>query len=73
MAERAESWADTIVVVVPLVQCGHCGSPQLIRVRSNLLPSGDIERLHICRKCSRRSRWRISKSVPVGECHHEID
>jgi hypothetical protein len=35
----------------------------LIRVRT----TGDT-RLHVCKRCSKRSRWRIRKVFPVGEC-----
>lgn len=63
-----ESWAETFVVAVPRVQCPFCTSPDLVRVRSNQLPGGGIERLHVCKCCSRRSRWRITKNLPIGEC-----
>lgn len=64
----AESWSDTPVVSVPEPQCSHCSSADLVRVRTNQCKSGDVERLYVCRRCSKRTRWRIlaSENFPVA-------
>jgi hypothetical protein len=63
----AESWANVPELESLAEHCAHCLSHDLIRVRSNRCRNGDIVRLHVCRRCSKRSRWRIKKVFPNGE------
>lgn len=62
-----ESWAETIVVQVPRVQCPYCFSPDWVRSGTKRRKNGDLERWMICKVCSRRYRWRVTKLFPVGE------
>jgi hypothetical protein len=69
----AESWSDTPEICVDVVHCPVCLTLDPIRVKSYTKPSGDIVRWYICRRCSKRFRWRIVKSFPVGESSIETN
>jgi hypothetical protein len=42
-----------------------------IRLRTNSFANGDIERPFVCRKCSKRFRWREVEALPAGEAFIE--
>jgi hypothetical protein len=55
------------------VHCPFCQHGDLIRVKSVTLDDGSIVRLHVCKRCSKRSRWRIKKLSPLGNDEHKGD
>jgi DNA-directed RNA polymerase subunit RPC12/RpoP len=68
-----EPWASTFSYKVPAVRCPFCEARELIRVRSNSHADGSIERLHVCRQCSKRFRIIVDPSMrfsPLGNVPH---
>jgi hypothetical protein len=66
----AEHWANTTVVRMPALQCPICHRLDPIRVRTGGT-STTIERLFICKHCSKRFRWIVDETLPLGETRLE--
>lgn len=49
------AWADAPIQFIPIVVCQFCGSPDLMRVRTESGGDGSFSRKLICKKCSRKN------------------